>query len=49
MHFLKGRTLEMFLKEMSFSFLWDNLEAIVEWLEALPDKGTIFAILTLPC
>ena len=28
---------------MSFSFLWDNMEAIVEWLEALPDKGTIFA------
>jgi hypothetical protein len=35
----------MFLKEMSFSFLWDNLEAIVEWLEALPDKGTIFAMI----
>ena len=33
----------MFLKEMSFSFLWDNLEAIVEWLEALPDKSA------LPC
>ena len=31
------------LKELSFSFRWDNLEAIVEWLEALPDKGTFFA------
>jgi hypothetical protein len=23
--------------------LWDNLEAIVEWLEAIPEKGNIFA------
>jgi len=33
----------MIFKELSFSFRWDNLEAIVEWLEALPDKGPIFA------
>jgi hypothetical protein len=30
-------------KALSFSFLWDNLEAIVEWLEAIPDKGSILA------
>ena len=33
----------MVLKELSFSFRWDNLEAIVEWLEALPDKGALFS------
>ena len=33
----------MILKELSFSFRWDNLEAMVEWLHALPDRGTIFA------
>ena len=32
----------MILKELSFSFRWDNLEAMVEWLHALPDRGTVF-------
>lgn len=31
------------VKELSFSFRWENLEAIVEWLEAIPEKGHIFA------
>jgi len=39
----KARRKIMILKELSFSFRWDNLEAIVEWLHALPDRGTIFA------
>jgi hypothetical protein len=33
----------MIVKAISFGFWWDNLEAIVEWLEAIPDKGTTFA------
>jgi hypothetical protein len=33
----------MIKKAISFGFWWDNLEAIVEWLEAIPDKETLFA------
>jgi hypothetical protein len=33
----------LIVKELSFSFWWENLEAIVEWLEALPEKSLILA------
>ena len=36
----------MISKELTFGWRWDNIEAVIEYLEAMPDQGTTLIAVT---